>query len=124
MNIESTRFGSITIDGEKIDHDVVVYPDGVEERKKRLSKDLCDTSHEFTKKEMEEYLKKVDTQRLKTVVIGTGQYGRLKLLEETKNFLESKKIESIELKTPEAIERFEKLKKSREQILGIFHVTC
>jgi hypothetical protein len=37
--IDSTKFGSITIDGEEYEHDVCICPDGqVRKRKKKLSK--------------------------------------------------------------------------------------
>ncbi|KXA90858.1 hypothetical protein AKJ57_03345 [candidate division MSBL1 archaeon SCGC-AAA259A05] len=124
MNIESTEFGSITIDGEKLDHDIVIYPDKIGERKKWITKEKHGTSHKFTREEMEEYLNQVDTEKLRVILIGTGQYGKLGLLDETKRLLEDMGIKSIELKTSEAVERFEKMEESREEKLGIFHVTC
>ena len=46
MKIDATRFGSITIDGETYDHDVVIrLSDEVIKRKKKLSKRLYGTSH-------------------------------------------------------------------------------
>jgi hypothetical protein len=44
--IDKTRFGSITIAGEKFEHDVIIRQDGrVEKRKKKLSKEIYGTSH-------------------------------------------------------------------------------
>ncbi|KXA98983.1 hypothetical protein AKJ41_06220, partial [candidate division MSBL1 archaeon SCGC-AAA259O05] len=71
MNIESTEFGSITIDGEKLDHDIVIYPDKIEKRKKWITKEKHGTSHKFTREEMEEYLNQVDTEKLRVILIGT-----------------------------------------------------
>lgn len=124
MEIEASTFGSITIDGEKYDHDVVIFPSRIERRKKWITKDEHGTSHKFTRKEMEEYLRKVDTDQIEVVVVGTGQYGRLGLLDEAKKLLEEKGIEVVELKTPEAAKQFERREEPRERKLGIFHVTC
>ena len=45
-HIDSTAFGSITIEGAVFDHDVVIASDGaVTKRKKKLSKAVYGTSH-------------------------------------------------------------------------------
>ncbi|KXB03218.1 hypothetical protein AKJ47_02670 [candidate division MSBL1 archaeon SCGC-AAA261G05] len=124
MNIEETGFGWITIDGKKYDHDLVIYPNAIEERKKWITKEKHGTSHMFTRKEMEEYLKNVEPEEIEVVVIGTGQYGKLGLLDEAKKLLEENEIEAVELKTPKAVERFEEGEEPRSRKLGIFHVTC
>lgn len=124
MSIEDTNFGSITIDGKKYTHDIVIYPDHVEKRKKWITKQKHGTSHKFTQEEMSEYINNVDSEEIKVVVVGTGQYGKLKLLNETREYLKEKEIEVIELKTPEAIKYFEKRAETRKQKIGIFHVTC
>jgi len=44
--IDGSEFGSITIAGETLDHDVLIRPDGkVKKRKKKLSKEVYGTSH-------------------------------------------------------------------------------
>lgn len=124
MDIEDTSFGEITVEGEKYDHDIVVTPDEIQERKKWITKNKHETSHKFTREEMREYLENVDTEKVEILIMGTGQYGKLSLLKETKKFLKEKGIEAIELKTPEAIELFNESNRPREKKLGIFHVTC
>lgn len=124
MEIEGTEFGSITIDGKKYDYDVVIFPGEIVERKKWITKDKHGTSHRFTREEMEEYLEKVDTEDIETVIVGTGQYGKLGLLDEAKKLLKEKNIEVVELKTSAAIKRFNALSESKEKNIGIFHVTC
>jgi hypothetical protein len=45
-NIDSTTFGSITIEGTDFEHDVIIRLDGeVKKRKKKLSKAMYGTSH-------------------------------------------------------------------------------
>ncbi len=124
MNIEASEFGSIVINGKTFDHDVVIFPDKIEERKKWITKDKHGTSHKFTKEEMEEYLQKANTDKIKTLIVGTGQYGKLGLLPETRELLEELGIEVKELETPEAVKYFIDIGESREEKLGIFHITC
>ena len=124
MGIDSIEFGSITIDGRRYAHDVVVYPEKVERRKKHISKEEHGTSHKFSRNEILEYLKGLDLHEIKLVVVGTGQYGKLSLLDETKKVLEDEDIEVIEVRTPEAIRKFNSDDVSRKEKIGIFHVTC
>lgn len=124
MNIEDISFGSITIDGERYDHDVVIFPSGVRKRKKWITKEKHGTSHKFTRGEMREYLDRIDSENIDLIIVGTGLYGRLGLLDEAKELLEEREIKAIELKTPEAAKRFEEGKEAKDRKIGIFHVTC
>ncbi len=126
VNIEETSFGWIEIDGKRYDHDMVVYQDGEErniiKRKKRITKSKHGTSHKFTRKEMETYLELVDIDDIDKILVGTGQYGELGLLPETKELLDELDIDHVEKKTPELVELSDQL----EQIgvIYIIHVTC
>ena len=122
MKIDGTEFGSITIDGKRYDHDVVIFLQKIEKRKKKISKKKYGSGHEFCKEEMEEYLKTVDN--IDIVVVGTGQNGVLHLLDETRKMLEDKGIEVIDCEKPEAIKDFNQRIKTQENMVGIFHVTC
>ena len=52
MEIESTTFGNITIDGKTYEHDVIIRLSGeVVKRKKKLSKKHYGTSHVVSKEE-------------------------------------------------------------------------
>lgn len=124
MEVEDTEFGSITVEGKNYDHDVVVFPTKVVDRKKWITKNKHGTSHKFTREEMQEYLEKVNPEEIETIIVGTGQYGKLGLLDETKRLLKEKNIEPVELKTPEAIKRYDSKEKSKKRKIGIFHVTC
>ncbi len=45
-HIDGTEFGSITVDGESYEHDIVIRLSGnVKKRKKKLSKERYGTSH-------------------------------------------------------------------------------
>ncbi|KXA91842.1 hypothetical protein AKJ64_04440 [candidate division MSBL1 archaeon SCGC-AAA259E17] len=114
----------MTIDGEKHDHDIAIYPDKTGGRKKWITKERHGTSHKFAREEMEEHLEKVDTDQIEKVIVGTGQYGKLGLLDGAEELLVEEGVEIVEVKTPEAARLFSEGETPRGQKLGIFHVTC
>jgi hypothetical protein len=120
MKIDSTAFGSITIDGTTYEHDVLIPLSGeVVKRKKKLSKKYYGTSHIISLEEAEfVYEKGCDT-----LVLGAGQYGNVKLSPEAAAFFSQKGCRVILKPTPEAIETYNKTRKTARAI-GLFHVTC
>ena len=118
MRIESTTFGTITIDGKTYEHDVLVRLSGeVVKRKKRLSKRLYGTSHVLSEDEARFLFEKGCDQ----VVIGSGQFGNVQLSPEAEAYFERKGCEVLLKPTPEAIQMFNR---SRAKRIGLFHVTC
>jgi hypothetical protein len=70
MKIESTAFGTITIDGKTYEHDVIVRLSGeVVKRKKKLSKKYYGTSHVLSKDEAKFVFEKGCEQ----IILGSGQ---------------------------------------------------
>ena len=120
MKIESTEFGSITIDGTLYSHDVLIRLSGeVAKRKKKLSKKYYGTSHIISLEEAEfVYEKGCDT-----LVLGTGQYGNVKLSPEAAEFFRRHDCRVILLPTPDAVETFNKTR-GKARAIGLFHVTC
>ena len=116
--IEKVEFGRIIINGKEYQHDVIIYPSGkIEKRKKWISKEKHGTSHKLDPEELREYLK----EEFEVLVVGTGIYGMLYLLPESKKLTEGKDV--IEKPTPEAAKVFNELKE-KKKTLGIFHITC
>ncbi|ANF22035.1 Mth938-like domain-containing protein [Thermococcus piezophilus] len=116
--IEIPEFGRIIVDGKEYTYDIVVYPSGrVERRKKEISKKKHGTSHKLDPEELREYL----TEDFDVLVVGTGLWGMLSILPESRELVKDKEI--IESPTPEVAELFEKLRKEK-RALGIFHITC
>lgn len=116
--IDRVEFGRIWVDGVEYTHDIVVYPSGkIEERKKWLSKGKHGTSHKLDPEELREYLK----EDFDILVIGTGIYGFLNLIPESRALVRDRRV--IEKPTPEAIKLFNELKKEK-RVLGVFHITC
>ena len=51
--INKTSFGSITVNGESYDHDIIISLDGkIKKRKKKLSKAVYGTSHNMLRKDL------------------------------------------------------------------------
>jgi hypothetical protein len=118
MPIERTEFGSITIDGNTYEHDVVIRLSGkVAKRQKKLSKKQYGTSHIISKAEA----KSVFEDGCDLLVIGAGQHGNVRLSPEATAYFEKKGCRVIIEPTPDAIRSFNG---SREKKVGLMHVTC
>ena len=118
MEIESTKFGNITIDGKTYEHDVVIRLSGeVVKRKKKLSKKYYDTSHMMSKDEAKFVFEKGCAE----VIVGSGQMGNVHLSPEAEAYFAKKGCKVLLQPTPEAIRAFNK---SHAKKIGLFHVTC
>ena len=118
MEIEGTKFGSITIDRKTYEHDVVIRLSGeVIKRKKKLSKKLYGTSHVLSKDEA----KFVFEEGCEQFIIGSGQMGNVHLSPEAEAYFAKKGCKVLLQPTPEAIRV---LNKSHAKKIGLFHVTC
>ena len=116
--IDSTQFGSITIDGSKIEHDVLICLSGkIKKRKKKLSKAVFGTSHTISLEEAA-YIFEKGTEQL---MIGSGQYGMVKLSKEASAYFKEKDVRVDLWPTPKAIHQWNKAKGAT---VGLFHVTC
>ena len=116
--IDSTKFGSITIAGETYDHDVVIRLDGtVVKRKKKLSKEIYGTSHKFSHPEAEF----VYEPGAACLIIGSGQDGMVELSDDADQYFKEKSCQVLLLPTPEAIKAWNKAK---VKTIGLFHITC
>lgn len=116
--IDGTEFGSITVAGERIEHDVLIRLDGeVAKRKKKLSKAVYGTSHTVSLAEAE-YIYEKGAERL---IVGTGQHDQVRLSDEAAAYFVAHKVAVDLAPTPEAVEHWNKAK---GRVVGVFHVTC
>ncbi len=116
--IDWTHFGSITIDGTMLEHDVIIRLNGdVKKRKKKLSKAFYGTSHTISLAEAEH----VYEDGAKQLVIGTGQLGNVRLCDEAADYFKRMNCDVLLLPTPEAIHAWNEMKGA---VIGLFHVTC
>ncbi len=118
MKIEATRFGSITIDGQTYEHDVVIRLSGeVIKRQKKLSKKYYGTSHTLSQEEAEF----IYEDGGKELILGTGQYDSVRLSEEAKDFFDRQGCKVVMAATPNALNLFNRSVAGK---IGLFHVTC
>ena len=116
--IDGTRFGSITIDGELIEHDVLIRLSGeVKKRKKKLSKAVYGSSHTISLEEAEHIFEK----GANNLIVGSGQNGMVTLSAEADAYFGKHGVRVDLLPTPEAIQHWNKAK---GPTIGLFHVTC
>jgi hypothetical protein len=113
MKIDKYGFGRIEIAGKTYTSDVIVYPDKVDPSWWRKEGHL---------------LQKIDLSDIigagpDVVVIGTGNWGVMKVPDGTVSFLESKGIRVIVEKTSKAVEIFNEESKKGKTV-GAFHLTC
>ena len=116
MRFEGFSFGSIHIDGEGYDYDVVIDRGEVRKRKKKASKRFRE---EFghTPLSVEEPI----PWKCKRLVIGTGANGALPVMKEVLAEAERRQVELLVLPTEKAIEFLNRHPKDTNAVL---HITC
>jgi hypothetical protein len=115
MRFGKFTFGSIQIDGSTYEHDVLIDRGKIRKRKKKPSKKF---RQEFghTPLSVEEKI----PWKAKKLVIGTGAYGRLPVMEGVEQEAQRRKIELLILPTSKAIQALQQEAKNANAIL---HVT-
>jgi len=103
--INRTEFGSITIGGCVIEHDVIIRLGGkVKKRKKKLSKRVYGTSHTISLDEAKHVFEK-GAERL---IVGSGQQGMVVLSDEAEDYFRRKGCAVKWAPTPAAIRLWNK----------------
>lgn len=121
MHIDSTSFGTVTIDGTTY-HQVLIIGDKIEERDWEKLKKLFDTSHEIGEWEVKELV----SNKPEVIIIATGQDGAMGK-ELPAASLRKQAGESIEIviePTPKAIEIYNEKVKSGKRVNALIHTTC
>lgn len=111
VNIDSSYFGNIIVDGRKFDHDIIVDWKGNVQKKQ--------SSHEFSRRDLQDLLLK-DPE---VIVIGTGTAGMMKVDPSAEVEARMNNVELIVAPTTGAIKEFNKYVK-RKKTVGVIHVTC
>jgi hypothetical protein len=118
-HIDSTEFGSITIDGQKYDQVLIVGRE-VRERDRAKLKELFGTTHKIGQWEVEDLL----SNNPEVIIIGTGQEGALEVDDWVKNAINYSHIELIISQTPKAAETFNSLTLSGKAVNALIHTMC
>ena len=115
MHIDRFSFGTVRIDGNTYEQDVVIDRGAVRKRKKAPSKKFRD---EFghTPVSIDEAI----PWKCLRLVIGTGAYGQLPVMEDVKREAERRQVELTIVPTKEAIRLIEQ----GSAVNAILHVTC
>lgn len=116
--IDRTMFGSITVDGQIFERDIIIRLSGkVKKRKKKLSSAVYGTSHTISLEEAKHVYQK-GAERL---VVGAGQYGLVELSEEAAEYLDERGCQVDLLPMKGAIKAWNE---AEGAAIGLFHVTC
>lgn len=111
--IENYEFGRIVIDGKVYTSDVIIYPDRVDgDWWRREGHELCLSD-----------LSKILLERPEVLIIGTGNAGIMRVLEETQSLCLSKGIELIAEPTDRACKTYNRLS-SQKKVVAALHLTC
>jgi hypothetical protein len=116
--ISDSGFGYITVEGSKMDYDIIIRLSGeIKKRKKKLSKAIYGTSHIISLDEAK-YVYQNGAERL---IIGSGHQGMVNLSNDAIDYLKKKKCKIDMYPTPKAIEKWND---AIGRVIGLFHNTC
>ncbi|MBV9122406.1 MAG: hypothetical protein JO112_03460 [Planctomycetes bacterium] len=110
------RFGRLKVDGEKFTKDVVLDGGQLRKRKKKPSREYRE-QYGHTPVSLKEEI----PWECKRLIIGTGQEGRLPVMQEVLAEAQRRGVEMVVCPTPEAVEL---LRANPPETNAILHVTC
>lgn len=113
MRIDSYHFGRVVVDGKTFNNDLIIYSDKVYDGWWRKE------GHELCLDDITEVIEK----KPEVLVVGTGDSGLVKILDEVKERLKKEKIELIAKRTKEACALYNKLSPERK-VVAALHLTC
>ena len=117
-HINGVRFGTVTVAGQPIKHDIVITYDGqIKKREKDLSRRQYGTSHILSLAEIKATL----DDSVDTLIVGTGLFGRVRLAPDAHAYLEQRECSVVMRPIKQAV----RLWNARQgKTIGIFHITC
>jgi len=111
--INSYDFGRIVVDGKAYTSDVIIFPDKIKDNWWRKE------GHALYIEDIESVI----VEKPEVLIVGTGNYGLLKVLPETKEYIESKGIELIVEPTDKACKMYNEISKDKKAVATL-HLTC
>ena len=112
--IDDYDFGQIVIDGQTYQSDVLIYPDRVVADWWRVA------GHELAVAD----LSRVLADPPQVLVVGTGRYGRMIVLPETKRALVKHNVRLIVQPTQEACQSYNQTAEAGTRVIAALHLTC
>ena len=119
IKIDQVAWGKIKVAGEEY-HQILVVGDQVIEREEERLRRFFDTTHKIGDWEVELLF----SGKPEVIVIGNGFDGILEVNENIKNKIEKLGIELRVLKTPQAVEEFNRLSEAGKKVNVLIHTTC
>jgi hypothetical protein len=116
MRFDNFSFGSLRINDSTYEHDVVIDRGEIRDRKKKPSKKFRDDFGHTPLSTAEDI-----PWKCHQLVIGTGAFGRLPVMEEVKREAKRRQVKLLILPTIKAIEV---LRQELKETNAILHVTC
>ncbi len=112
--IESYNFGKIVINGKEYHSDIIIYKNIIDDKWwRKEGHNLCIDD-----------IKEIINKKPDVLIIGTGNFGLMKVPKELIEKIKSFGIEQIIVKkTGEACKEYNKLYKNKN-IVAAFHLTC
>lgn len=114
MKINHYTFGKITINDRPYTSDVIVTPDTVIDSWWRRE------GHRLDKSDLDEIL----NTNPDCLLVGTGYYGRMKIPQETIQYLQSKNIQLEYAPTTDAVKKLNDLQRQYARVVAALHLTC
>jgi len=113
MMINSYDFGRIVVDGKAYTNDVIIFPGRVKDNWWRKE------GHALHIEDIETVVE----EKPEVLIVGTGKYGILKVLPETREYIKSKRIELIIEPTDKACKMYNEVSKDKKAVASL-HLTC
>jgi hypothetical protein len=111
--IDAYSFGRIVIDSTAFTTDVIIFPDRVEDNWWRKDGHILHV----------EDVKLIVEEKPEVLIVGTGKYGIMKVLSQTREYIESRGIELIVEPTEKACEIYNKISQAKK-VVAALHLTC
>ncbi|MHC1627392.1 MAG: Mth938-like domain-containing protein [Candidatus Nezhaarchaeales archaeon] len=112
MHIDSYDFGEIVIDGKKYNRDVIIAPSGIKSWWRVEGHKVCVKDLEL-----------IENEEFESLIIGTGYYGIVKVLDEVEEWAKRRGVELIALPTREACKLYNE-KSKEKKVVAALHLTC
>jgi hypothetical protein len=112
--IEKYSFGFISIDGRKFDTDLIIYPDRID----------SDWWRKEPHRLQVEDIRDVLADPPEALVVGQGDYARMKVDRRVNEALEEMNVQLIAAPTREACAEFNKLSRQGAKVVAALHLTC
>ena len=114
MHIDSYQFGKIVIEGKSYNSDCIILSDSVQSNWWR------EQGHSLSVED----LKEVISAKPSVLVVGCGASGLMEVPEQTRQALQENDIRLEALDTHQAVQRFNELSKTGENVAAVLHLTC